>query len=276
MYPEVFHLSFLHTYGVLVALAFLTALWLAGVLAGRAGLNAEDVTNLGLYCALAGYGGAKLMMFLVDIPYYSQHPGEIFSLGTLQAGGVFYGGLIGALAVAAWYMRKTRLPVLKTADVFAPAVALGHGIGRLGCFSAGCCWGVECHLPWAVTFTSPVASQLGVPLNVPLHPTQLYEAFAEFAIFAVLSWRIQKPHAPGAVISLYLMLYSTARFIVEFFRYHEQGNLLGGPLDTSQWISLALFLLGAAYFLKATQTPPTHSTPGLPKPVSRAGGAASR
>ena len=256
MYPEVFHLSFLHTYGVLVALAFLTALWLAGLLARRAGLNAEDVTNLGLYCALAGYGGAKLMMFLVDIPYYSQHPGEIFSLGTLQAGGVFYGGLIGALAVAAWYMRKTRLPVLKTADVFAPAVALGHGIGRLGCFSAGCCWGVECHLPWAVTFTSPVASQLGVPLNVPLHPTQLYEAFAEFAIFAVLSWRIQKPHAPGAVISLYLMLYSTARFIVEFFRYHEQGNLLGGPLDTSQWISLALFLLGAAYFLKPRKLVP--------------------
>jgi phosphatidylglycerol:prolipoprotein diacylglycerol transferase len=268
MYPEIFHFGFLHTYGVLVALAFLTSLWLAGRLARRAGMNADDVTNLGIYCALAGIGGAKLMMFLVDIPYYVQHPGEIFSLATLQAGGVFYGGLIAALAVSAWYMRKTHLPPLKTADVFAPAVALGHGIGRLGCFSAGCCWGIECHLPWAVTFRNPVANQLvGVPLGVPLHPTQLYEAFAEFAIFAVLYWRIQKPHAPGAVICLYLMLYGSARFIVEFFRNHEQGNLLGGPLDTSQWISLALLLLGAAYFVKAMRTPPTRSTPDLPKPA---------
>jgi phosphatidylglycerol:prolipoprotein diacylglycerol transferase len=89
-----------------------------------------------------------------------------------------------------------------------------------------------------------------VPLGVPLHPTQLYEAFAEFLIFGILYRRISKPHAAGAIIALYLMLYSAARFIVEFFRYHEQGNLLGGPLDTSQWISLALFAAGALYFAR--------------------------
>ena len=250
MYPEVFHLSFLHTYGVLVAAAFLTALWLAGKLAARVGLNVDAVTNLGIYCALAAIIGAKLMMFLVDFSYYKEHPSEIFSLSSLQAGGVFYGGLIAALAVSWWYMRKTRLPLLKTADVFAPAIALGHGIGRLGCFSAGCCWGVECHLPWAVTFTNPAAHDLvGVPLMVPLHPTQLYEAFSEFFIFGLLYWRFAKVHTPGAVISLYLILYSTARFVVEFFRYHEQGNLWGSPLDASQWISIALFVLGASYYL---------------------------
>jgi phosphatidylglycerol:prolipoprotein diacylglycerol transferase len=152
--------------------------------------------------------------------------------------------------MATWYMRKTRLPALLTADIFAPGIALGHGIGRLGCFSAGCCWGVECHLPWAVTFTNPVANQLvGVQLNTPLHPTQLYESFAEFLIFGILLWFIRRPHSAGAIISLYLMLYSTARFIVEFFRFHEQGNLWGGPLDTSQWLSIALFLLGASYFV---------------------------
>jgi phosphatidylglycerol---prolipoprotein diacylglyceryl transferase len=250
MYPEVFHLWFLHTYGVLVALAFLTALWLAARLAKPAGLNPDAVTNLGIYCALAAIAGAKVMMFLVDIPYYSQHPGEIFSFGTLQAGGVFYGGLLAALGTAVWYMRKTHLPLLPAADVFAPAVALGHGIGRLGCFAAGCCWGVKCDRPWAVTFTNPVANQLvGVPLGVPLHPTQLYEAFAEFAIFGILFWRIRKPHASGSVIALYLLLYSATRFIVEFFRTHEQGNLLGGDLDTSQWISAGLFILGSWYFL---------------------------
>jgi len=252
MYPEILHISFLHTYGVLVAAAFLVALWMIARLARQAGMNADAVTNLGVYCALAAIIGAKLMMFVVDVPYYLQHPGEFFSLATLQAGGVFYGGLIAALAVAWFYMRKMRLPLLKTADIFAPGIALGHGIGRIGCFSAGCCWGIECQRPWAVTFRNPVANELvGVPLYRPLHPTQLYEAFAEFAIFGILYWRIRKPHLDGAVISLYLMLYSAARFVVEFFRYHEQGNLLGGPLDTSQWISIALFALGAAYFLKA-------------------------
>ena len=247
MYPEILGISFLHTYGVLVAAALLVALWLAGRLSREAGLNAGAVTDLGLYCALAAIGGAKLMMFLVDFSYYKEHPGEIFSLSTAQAGGVFYGGLIAALGVAVWQMRKTRLPGWKTADVFAPAIALGHGIGRIGCFAAGCCWGVECHRPWAVTFTSLLAHErVGVPINVPLHPTQLYEAFAEFAIFAFLYWRIHKPHAEGTVIGAYLMLYSTARFTVEFFRVHEQGNVLGGAFDTSQFISAGLFLLGAA------------------------------
>lgn len=250
MYPEIFHISFLHTYGVLVALAFLTGLWLTTRLSKRAGLNAEAVSNLAVYCALAAIMGAKLMMFLLDFQYYVDHPGEILSLSSLQAGGVFYGGLIAALALAAWYLRRTRLPALRTADVFAPGIALGHGIGRLGCFSAGCCWGVECHLPWAVTFTNPVANQLvGVPLRVPLHPTQLYESFAEFLIFGFLWWRFSKPHRTGTIISLYLILYSLTRFAVEFFRFHEQGNLWGGPLDTSQWISMALFLLASFYLI---------------------------
>ena len=249
MYPELFGISFLHTYGVLVALAFLCALWVAARLAKRAALDVEAVTNLGIYCALAAIAGAKLMMIVVD-PRYRQNPREIFTLDTLQAGGVFYGGLIAALAVSWWYMRKSKLPLWKTADVFAPGIALGHGIGRLGCFSAGCCWGVECQRPWAVTFRNPVAHDLvGVPLNTPLHPTQLYEAVAEFAIFGLLYWRVGKTHRNGAIISLYLVLYGAVRFVVEFFRVHEQGNLFGGPFDASQWISLGLCVLGAAFFV---------------------------
>src|SRR5579862_4158224 len=200
MYPEIFHLSFPPTYGVLVALAFLAGLWMVSRLAKQARLNPDAVTNLGIYCALAAIVGAKVMMFVVDAPYYFEHPREFFSLATLQAGGVFYGGLIAALAVSWWYMRKTRLPGWKTADVFAPAIALGHGIGRLGCFSAGCCWGIECHLPWAVTFSSPAAHDLvGVPLAVPLHPTQLYESFAEFIIFGILYRQFNREHTPGAI-----------------------------------------------------------------------------
>jgi phosphatidylglycerol:prolipoprotein diacylglycerol transferase len=264
MYPEVLHLSFLHTYGVLVALAFLAGLWMAGKLGKSVGLNGEEVTNLGIYCALAAIVGAKLLMFILDIGYYADHPDQLFSFATLQAGGVFYGGLVAALVVAFWYMRETKLPPLRTADVFAPGIALGHGIGRLGCFSAGCCWGVECHRPWAVTFTDPAAHDItGVPLNRPLHPTQLYEAFAEFLIFAILYWRFHRPHAQGTIIGLYLLLYSTARFVVEFFRVHDQANPFGGPLNASQWISIGLFLLGL-WFLRPRSAAPAQAVASRP------------
>jgi phosphatidylglycerol:prolipoprotein diacylglycerol transferase len=227
------------TYGLLVAIGFVVALSLAGRFARQAGLKQEDVLNLGMYCAIAGIVGAKLLMLT-----HIGGVGEIFTTETLRAGGDFFGGLILALIVAAIYMRKKHLPLLPTADVFAPGLALGHGIGRVGCFAAGCCYGVRTRLPWAVTFTHPDAN--GAPLNVPIHPTQIYEALAETAIFAILYWRIRKAHRPGQIIGLYLVLYGAARFLVEFVRYHEQGNLLGGPLDTSQWIALGLIALGAA------------------------------
>ena len=150
MLPRLFQIgSFSQsTYGVLVALAFLVALSVIARLARRAGLNSDAVVNLGILCGLSAIVGAKIMMFLVDIPYYVRNPGEIFSMASLQAGGVFYGGLIAALIVAVVHMRRHHLPALPTADVFAPGIALGHGIGRLGCFAAGCCWGRPTKLPW--------------------------------------------------------------------------------------------------------------------------------
>ena len=236
---------FLPTYGVLVALAFLTALWLSARLARRSGLNPDEVTNLGVYCALAGLAGAKLLMLVFEWRDYVRNPGEIFSLATLRAGGVFHGGLIVALVVAFLYMRRKNLPGLKTADAFAPGLALGHAIGRLGCFSAGCCWGAACDRPWAVTFTNPDAHELvGVPLDVPLHPTQLYEAGAEAIIFAVLYHRFARPHRDGAILGLYLILYGVARFLVEFVRAHQQPNPFGGPLSSTQWLALGLLVLG--------------------------------
>jgi len=247
MLPKLFQIGdfFLPTYGLLVAAAFLTALWLAGRLARREGLDPEDVTNLGVYCALSGLAGAKLLMFVFDWSYYAQNPGQIFTLSTLRAGGVFHGGLIVALITAFVYMRKKKLPALKTADVFAPALALGHAIGRLGCFAAGCCWGVACDRPWAVTFTNPDAHSLvGVPLNTPIHPTQLYEAAAELAIFGVLYRLFPKRRHDGQLIGLYLVLYSVARFLVEFLRHHQQANPWGGPLSSTQWIALGLLVPG--------------------------------
>ncbi|HUJ22875.1 MAG TPA: prolipoprotein diacylglyceryl transferase [Bryobacteraceae bacterium] len=254
MFPEVFRIGgfFLPTYGLLVAIAFLTALWVIGRLAVKSGLSQESVLNLGIYVALAGIVGAKLLMIALD-PAVRGEWREIFSLSTLQAAGIFYGGFVAALAVAFLYMWRKHLPALRTADVFAPGLALGHAIGRLGCFSAGCCWGVQTHLPWAVVFTSPRANELvGVPLGVPLHPTQLYESAGELIIFAALYWRFLRPHHEGSIVSLYLVLYGFLRFLVEFVRYHDpQSNPLAGPFSTEQWISLGLISAGLAFWLFA-------------------------
>jgi phosphatidylglycerol---prolipoprotein diacylglyceryl transferase len=248
LFPKLisFGTLFLPTYGVLVALGFLAGLWVTVRLARRSGLNAELVTNLAVYVALAGLLGAKLLMVWFDWPHV-----EIFSLSFIQAAGVFQGGLILALVVAGLYIRRNKLPLLQTADCFAPGVALGHAIGRLGCFAAGCCWGRACTLPWAVTFHDPNAAALtGVPLETPLHPSQLYEFSTEALLFGLLYWRFNKAHEPGKIIGLYLVLSSIARFLIEFTRFHEQALPFGLPLSITQWIAIGLALAGAVLLFR--------------------------
>jgi len=247
MHPKLITVGdfFIPSYGFFVALGFLSGLWMATRLARRQGLSSDLIVNLSVYCALTGVVGGKLLMVLFVLDVYMRNPGELFSLTTLRAGGVFYGGLVLALLVAIIYMRRVKLPVWRTADALAPGVALGHAIGRIGCFMAGCCWGSECHLPWAVTFSNPDTHEMfGTPLNVPLHPAQLYQSVAEALIFALLCWRFSKPHEPGFILGLYLMLTSTGRFLIEFGRFHEQALPFGGPLSNGQWISLAIFAIG--------------------------------
>jgi phosphatidylglycerol---prolipoprotein diacylglyceryl transferase len=252
MLPKLFTIgSFsIPTYGVLVALGFLAGLAVTLRLAKRAGLPTEPMTNLAIYCALGGIVGAKLFMFLFDWQYYAQNPREIFSLATLQAAGVFHGGFIVALIVAAAYIRHLQLPPLQTIDCFAPGIALGHAIGRLGCFAAGCCWGRQCDLPWAVQFHTDEAAP--VPLNVPLHPAQLYESAANLVIFGILYRLWYRSTRPGQIFGLYLVLYGVARFTVEFFRNHEQSLVMG--LSLTQWISMALLMLGAGILIRVRQT----------------------
>ena len=236
---------YIPTYGVLVALGFLLGLWITVRLARRSGLNPELITNLAVYVALAGLAGAKLLMIWFDWPDV-----QIFSLSFLQAAGVFQGGLVLAVIVAFLYVKRSGLPFLKTADAFAPGIAAGHAIGRLGCFAAGCCWGKETHLPWAVTFHNPQAWALtGVPLETPLHPSQLYEFGTEALLFGFLYWRFQKTHAPGKIIGLYLVISSIARFLIEFTRFHEQALPFGLPLSITQWIAIGVALAGVLLLL---------------------------
>lgn len=246
MFPKLISIGshFLPTYGFLVALGFLAGLTVTSRLAKRSGLDSARIVDLAVYCALAGLLGAKILMILFDWPAYMSGQFKIFSMSTLQAAGVFQGGLVLAFLTAFFYMRRAQLPFLPTLDVFAPGIALGHAIGRLGCLAAGCCWGKECTLPWAITFRNPDAAELtGVPLGVALHPSQLYEMFSEAALFGFLYWRFGKNHAPGKIMGLYLVLSSAARFGIEFTRYHEQGLYYG--LSLTQWIAIALAGAGA-------------------------------
>jgi phosphatidylglycerol:prolipoprotein diacylglycerol transferase len=238
MHPILFEIGGwpVYSYGVLLALAYLAALQLAVVRARRRGIDSSRVMDLGIYLIIAALVGAKLMLVVVDFDYFASEPREILSL--VRAGGVFYGGLIAALGVALWLVRKYELPMWTTADLFAPGIALGHVIGRFGCLLAGCCYGRPASVPWAVTFTDPAAAaNVGTPLGIPLHPTQLYDAGAELAILAVLLATEQKGHPfPGRTFWLYVLLYGVSRFVIEFFRGDDRGIILG--VSTSQFVSL--------------------------------------
>ena len=238
----------LHTYGLLLAIAFIAGLWVASREAKRQGLDAGRVTDMAIWVLIAGLIGAKVLLVLVDFHYYQRSPRELWSI--FQSGGVFYGGLIGGALVAWWYARRHGLAGWSTADALAPGVVLGQAIGRLGCFAAGCCWGKPTSLPWAVTFTDVYASRaVGTPMDTPLHPSQLYESGAAFLIFAFLLWLLPRKRFDGQVALAYVALYSAVRFGLEFLRGDpERGSWFGGALSTSQVIAIVL-LLGTAVLL---------------------------
>ncbi len=244
MYPELFHIgSFpINTYGVLLALAFLSALLIAAKLAARDGLPRERIYDLGLWMLLAALLGSKILMLWTE-PSYRENPWHLVSLDFLRSGGVFYGGFIGALLTGYFLIRRYGLPWWKTADAFAPGIALGLGLGRQGCFAAGCCWGKPTSLPWGMRFTELGHEITGVPIDTPLHPTQLYESAAAFLIFFFLLWLHRRRRFDGQVILL-AVFYGVVRFMVEFLRDDPRGDIAGlttlTGLSTSQMISLII------------------------------------
>jgi len=236
----------LPTYGLLVSLGVLLGLWISVRNSDKQGIDPEHAWNLGIVVVLCGILGAKILYIVNDWSYYTTHPGEIFSLGTLQAGGVFSGGLIGAFAAAAWYVHKHRMPALATCDAFAPGLALGHSIGRIGCFAAGCCWGKPTQALWGVTFTNPLArAWVGTPLNQALQPTQLFESAVELANFFILTWMLKRKRFDGQIFGAYLFLYGIARYFLEFLRDDPgRGSVFGGLMTGTQLVSVLLVIGG--------------------------------
>jgi len=253
MYPELFRIGNfpINTYGVLLALSFLAALFVAARLGERDGLKRERVYDLGLWMLLAGLVGSKLLLMIVE-PEYRSEPLRLISLDFLRSGGVWYGGFLGGLLTGLILIRRYRLPFWKVTDAFAPGVALGQAIGRQGCFAAGCCWGKPTALPWGVEFGDLAHRITGVPVGVHLHPTQLYESAACVVIFLLLLRLHRRKRFDGEVIAAYAVLYGLTRFLIEFVRDDPRGDIAGlttlTGLSTSQLISL-IVVVGGLVFL---------------------------
>jgi phosphatidylglycerol:prolipoprotein diacylglycerol transferase len=247
MHPILIDFGFfqLPSYGLLLAIAVLVALWTGRARANRVGIDGARVVDFGLWLVVWALVGAKLLLVVVEWRRYLADPGQL--LGLVRAGGVFYGGFLAAVVAAVVLLKRYKLEPLPTFDVLAPSLALGQAIGRIGCLLGGCCWGRECHLPWAITYTDPVAAaNLGTPLHVPLHPFPIYAALFNFSLFLVLSWMFDQRYAAGRVFASYLVLYGAGRFLLEFVRGDEQRGLyFDGALSTSQLIGVALIAIGA-------------------------------
>ena len=244
------------TYGVLAAVGLILGLLLNVRLAKRDGIDEDKAWNLGVIAIFSAIVGAKLLLIIADDQYSFTDWRSLFSMSFLQSGGVFYGGIIGALAGSIWYMKRAGMPMLRTCDAFAPGVAFGHGIGRLGCLAAGCCYGKQCDLPWAVIYTNPLAaSGAGTPLGIPLHPSPVYEFMAEMVISSLLLLMWRKRSFAGQIFGTYLFLYGVARFFLEFLRGDPgRGSAFNGMFSLTQVISIIFVLVGGALWLRRSPT----------------------
>ncbi len=244
MHPILFRIGPLtiHTYGLLVAVGFLIGLGFAVRQARKEGIPADKIIDLGFYILLSAIIGSRLGFILINASYYIKNPLDIFKIW--EGGLVFYGGVLLAVPTAIWYVKKNGLGIWRMADVFAPSIAIGHAIGRLGCFFAGCCYGKTAEtLPWAVIFTDP---ECLARTGIPLHPTQLYESAGEFINFLILIALRKNKSFNGQLFMTYLLLYSVLRFIVEFFRGDVNRGFIAPQLSVSQGISILMFLIAVA------------------------------
>ena len=255
MHPILFEIRGfpVYTYGVLLAAAYLLGLQFALMRGRQRGLDPNRIMDLGIWIIISALAGAKLLLLVIDFKTFTSSWSAFMTL--LRSAGVFYGGLIAAVVVALWYLKRHKMPMWTVTDVFAPGIALGHVVGRLGCLFAGCCFGRRTAVPWAITFHSEFAAQnVGTPLEVPLHPTQIYEAGAELLILVLLltTERRGKPF-PGRTFWSYMLLYGISRSIIEFYRGDPRGMIWG--FSTSQFLSLLIVPLAIAMLVILSRRP---------------------
>jgi phosphatidylglycerol:prolipoprotein diacylglycerol transferase len=235
----------IHTYGFLIAVGFLVALYVLRKLAERSKLDVERVLDLGFWSLLVGFVGARALFIITRFSYFMDDPMAIFKVW--EGGLVFLGGPVICIPFVIWYTRKHKLAFWKTMDCLGPPLVIAHMFGRFGCLSAGCCYGKPTTMPWGIRLYSDLVEK--DLRGIPLHPTQLYEAGALFVIFWGLLWVFKHKKFDGQVAFTYLMVYPIVRSIIEIFRGDlVRGFVIDEVLSTSQFISILVFV-GAAIAL---------------------------
>ena len=226
-------------YGLMIGIGFLISMYLASRQARKEGLDPDRILDMGVYLLLAAIVGSRILYVLTNLQEFAGNPLDVFAIW--KGGLVFYGGLLAAVPVGIWYVRRHKLPVWKTADIMAPYIALGHGFGRLGCFFAGCCFGAPCSGSFCITFSDPNSL---APLGVPLVSTQLLESGGEFLIFGMLLLVRRFKKYDGQVFWYYPLFYAILRFTLEFYRGDVvRGLYFGGIISTSQIIAVGMVFL---------------------------------
>jgi phosphatidylglycerol:prolipoprotein diacylglycerol transferase len=244
VHPVAFQIGSLtiYWYGVMVAAAFLLGLWTAGRRGLRDGLPPEQMVDLGIWIIVAAIAGSRL--FYVVAYWKEEFAGAPFwHVFYIRMGGLyFYGGLFGASAATALYTRIKRLPLGKVADAFAPSIALGHLLGRFGCFLNGCCYGAPTSLPWGVRFAESHPTH-----GERVHPAQLYESALNLVLYAALAWLHRHKRFDGQVFGAYLVLYGGTRFGLEFLRADYDAYYLGGWATAGHLTSIVILLAGVLW-----------------------------
>lgn len=231
----------IYSYGTLIAIGFLIGIFLARYRADKYGLNPDRILDLGLYTLIGGLIGARITYVLVNLKSYMYRP--VFDIFKIWEGGlVYYGGLIVGVLVGLWYIKKIKYNFWKTVDVLAPSIAIGQVFGRIGCFLNGCCYGKVSN-KFGLVFNS-------LNDNLSHIPTQLIESIFTFIIFLFLLKRDKKKKFEGEIFLLYLLLYSSGRFIIETIRGDDRGAFFFGIISISQFVSILIFLISAKGLLK--------------------------
>lgn len=238
MYNDLFSIGpvTVHGYGLMIAIGILLAYSLAVYRAKKQALDDEPIFSILICAVFFGFLGAKLLYLITVLDDVLKNPKQLLEIAD---GFVVYGGIISGIIAVLIYCKIKKLNLLAYLDLIMPSVALAQGFGRIGCFLAGCCYGVETHNAFSVTFHNSAYA----PNNVPLFPSQLVSSGLNFIHFIILSLIAKRTKKPGIVTAFYLIFYSIGRFGIEFFR----GDLLRGSvgqLSTSQFISIFVFAAG--------------------------------
>jgi len=238
MHPNLFSIGpvTIHTYGIFIAIGIFSAVILAMKLAERDGISLPVMSNICFLMIILGIIGARFVYVITNISYYMKNPLDIIQIW--KGGLVFLGGLIFACTFVLWYIKRHGLDFWKIGDILAPCAALGMAIGRIGCFMAGCCYGKPTDYAWAVTFTDPCSL---APLNIPLHPTQIYHSLACLIIFFTLMILRKNKSFEGQVFLWYLILFSVQRLLIEKFRW-DCRPILFDNMTMTQFISLVILM----------------------------------